>query len=97
METAEAALQSGILSRKFWLIVKVVFKEMNIKIMEDDEAFYFLQKEGKLKGAILTHKDYFNIAGDDNFLEMVLDNVERELTISKVEKNKFSFTGQSFC
>ena len=32
---------------------------------------------------ILTHIDNFNIAGDDDFVEMILDNIERELTISK--------------
>ena len=42
---------------------------------------------------ILTHIDNFNIAGDDNFVEMILDNIKRELTISKVERNKFRFTG----
>ena len=79
--------------RKFWLRVKEVFMEMDLKIMEGDKAFYFLHEEGKLKGAILTHVDDFNIARYDNFVEMVLDNVERELTISKVEKDKFCFTG----
>ena len=81
------------MSRKSWLRVKEVFMEMDLKIMEGNEAFYFLHKEGKLKGAILTHIDDFKIAGDDDFMEMALVDVGRELTISKVEKDKFCFTG----
>ena len=59
--------------------------------MEGDEAFYFLHEEGNLKGAVLTHVDD-NIIGIDIIMEMILDNVDRELTISKIERTKFRFT-----
>ena len=61
----------------------------DLKIMEGDEAFYFLHEEGNLKGAVLTHVDD-NIIGNDIIMVMIL--VDRELTISKIERTKFRFT-----
>ena len=61
--------------------------------MDGDEAFYFLHQEGYLKGEELTHEDGFNLAGKDDFIEEVLEEIERELTVSKVKRDKFWFTG----
>ena len=79
-------------SRKFWLRVKEVLTEMGLRIMDRDEAFYSLHENRCLRGAVLTHVDYFKLAADD-FVEKVLEEVERELTISKIERDKFYFTG----
>ena len=54
--------------------------------MEGDEAFYYLcDKEGFLRGAVITHVDDITLAGTSSFIEEVFDMVERELTISKIE------------
>ena len=52
-----------------------------------------MNKDGNLSGAILTHVDDFNIAGTPEFIKEVINHVERELTVSKVEENTFRFTG----
>ena len=59
---------------------------MGMKIMEGDEAFYYLHKDGILKGVVITHVDDFTLAGTPDFIKEVLEMVERELTISKVER-----------
>ena len=41
----------------------------------------------------ITHVDDFTIAGTVSFIEEVLDMIERELTISKIDRDKFRFTG----
>ena len=65
-----------------------------MKVMEGDEAFYYHHDdEGNLKGAVITHVDDFTIVGIVSFIEEVLDMIERELTISKIERDKFCFTG----
>ena len=63
----------------------------NLKIpwIDGDEAFYFLHKDIQLQGAVLTHVDNFNLAGTEDFVKKVLDKIEQELTVSKVEKDKF--------
>ena len=61
--------------RKFWLRIKDVTTEMGLKVMDGEEAFYFLHEEGHLRGAVLTHVDDFNLAGDDDFVEKVLQQV----------------------
>ena len=42
---------------------------------------------------MLTHVDDFNLAGDDDLVEKVLEQIERELTVSKVKRDRFGFTG----
>ena len=64
-------------SRKFWLQVKGVLKEIRLKIMEGDEAFYYQHQEGELKGGVITHMDDFTLAGTEEFIDKVLENIGR--------------------
>ena len=80
-------------SRKFWRRVKEVFAKIGMNVMEGDESFYYLHDKGFLKGAVITHVDDFTVAGTSSFIEEVLDIVERELTISKIKRDNFRFTG----
>ena len=66
---------------------------MGLKVMDGDEAFYYLHKGGQLQGAVITHVDDFNLAGTDKFVAKVIKEVEEQLTVSKIEKDKFRFTG----
>ena len=80
-------------SRKFWLRVKDVFlNKLGFRTIDGDEAFYYLNLDGNLHGAVTTHVDDFNLAGTHVFVEKVISMVE-ELTVSKVEKDVFRFTG----
>ena len=67
--------------------------ELGLCTIDGDEAFNFLNKDSNLLGAILTHVDDFNVAETDEFIENVINIVERELTVSKIEKDVFQFTG----
>ena len=72
--------------RKFRLCVKEVFLwELVLCTIIGDEAFYFLNENGILHGAILTHVDDFNITGPPEFIRKVIDYVARELTVSKIK------------
>ena len=83
-------------SWKFWLRVKeVFFSELNLRTLYGEEAFYFLNVDGQLQGAVITHVDDFNLAGIDEFVEKVINNVEQELTVSKIKKDIFCFTVES--
>ena len=81
------------ISRKFWLRVKEVLKEIGFKVMEGDEAFYYLHQDGELMGAVITHVDDFTLAGTEDFIREVLETISRELTVSKIEKDNFRYTG----
>ena len=70
-----------------------MLKEIGLKVMEGDEAFYYLHRDGKLMGAVITHVDDFTLAGTEEFIKEVLETVGRELTVSKIERNKFRYTG----
>ena len=61
--------------------------------MEGDEAFYSLYQDGELLGAVITHIEEFTLAGREDFINEVLEMIERELTISKIERDNFCFTG----
>ena len=66
---------------------------MGLRAMDGDEVFYFLHENGRLQGAVLTHVDDFSLAGTSEFVDKVIRQVEQQLTVSKVEKDKFRFTG----
>ena len=61
--------------------------------MEGHKAFYYLYRNGELMGAIITHVDDFTLAGTKDFIKEVLETISRELTVSKIEKDKFRYTG----
>ena len=67
--------------------------KIGMKVMEGDKAFYYLHEEGVLKGMVITHVDDFTLAGTADFIKKVLEMVEKELTVSKVEKDNFWYTG----
>ena len=61
--------------------------------MEGDEAFYYLHQDGELLGAVITHVDDFTLAGTEDFIKEVLETISRELTVSKIERDRFRYTG----
>ena len=44
-------------------------------------------------GAVITHVDDFTLSGTEAFVNEVIDTVSRELTVSKIEKDAFRYTG----
>ena len=71
----------------------VFLNKLNLKTVEGDKAFYYLNLDGDLHGAVLTHVDDFEVTGTADFVEEIISVVEKELTISKVEEDAFRYTG----
>ena len=61
--------------------------------MPGDDAFYYENRNGKLMGLNFSHVNDFMIAGEDEFVEIIVTGIERKFTVSKVEKDVFRFTG----
>ena len=81
-------------SRKFWLKIKEVFKNFGLKKVDGDEALYYKHdKNGELIGLMSTHVDDFSLAGTDDFLDTVTEEIKRTLDVSKIEDGRFRFTG----
>ena len=80
-------------SRKFWLRVREIFQKEISNIVRGAEAFYFLHEENDLIGMIMTHVDDFVMAGTEGFLDEIEEKIKTNLTLSKIEKDKFCFTG----
>ena len=81
-------------SRKFWLKVKEVFGKFGFKKLTVEEALYYKHnKNGDLEGMVSTHVDDFSLAGSKSFLDAVTEEIGKTLDISKVENDKFRFTG----
>ena len=74
-------------SQKFWLRVKEVLKKIGLKVMEGDEAFYYLHRDGELIGTVITHVDDFTLAGTEVFVNEVnegsysIQNRERKFQV----------------
>ena len=93
METQEPLYGLDDTSRKFWLRVKEVMKKIGLKVMQGNEAIYYLHKGDKSISAVITHVDDFTLAGTDEFVKKILEVVGKELTIFKIEEDKFRYTG----
>ena len=61
--------------------------------MEGDEAFYYLHRNGELIGTVITHVDDFTLAGTEAFVNEVIETVSQQLTVSKIERDNFLYTG----
>ena len=72
-------------SRKFWLKVKETLLDLNLKVMDNDKVIYYRFEDGKLKGAVQTHVDDFQLAGTQDFINMIIDSISKKLMILKVE------------
>ena len=44
-------------------------------------------------GLNLSHVDDFTIAGDENFVQRIVKGIQERFTVSKIEEDKFRFTG----
>ena len=53
-------------------------------------------KDGELFVQISTHVDNFNMAGEKEFIEDMVEKISGELKVSKVEHGQFRFTGIDF-
>ena len=73
--------------------MRELFGKMGLKTVTGDEAFYYRHSDNKLEGMILSHVDDFNVAGTEKFLSEIREMLKKELLVSKLEKNKFWFTG----
>ena len=81
-------------SRKFWLRVKELFAELSLQRLAGDEAVYYRKdKNRELEGMISTYVDDFDLAGTKSFVEKVTKKVSDVLDVSKVEDDKFRYTG----
>ena len=79
-------------SRKFYLKVETL-TVMRLKILPRDEAFYYQNECGVLRGAILSHVDNFSVAGDKDFVNRIVKRISEKFTVSKTETDSFIFTG----
>ena len=79
--------------RKFYLKVKEMLTDMEFDEMYEDNAFFYLHKNGELLAMVSSHVDDFEIAAEEEFGLKIIKNIEKHLTISKIEKDKFRFTG----
>ena len=80
-------------SRKFWLKLKDTLISVGMKVMPRDEAYYHMHEEGECQCSVLTHVDDFVVAGKENFVEKIRLGIAEVLTVTKVERDKFRFTG----
>ena len=63
-------------------------------MIKGDEAFYYKSRgDGSLEGMVMTHVDNFLLAGTPEFLDGLETEVSKVLNGSKVERDKFRFTG----
>ena len=58
-----------------------------------ETAFFYLIKDGKLKGLCIVHVDDFLFGGDDEFYGILKNTLMTKFTFGKIESEKFKYTG----
>ena len=80
-------------SRRWWIKVIQVLKELGGKTLVGDESFLYFHKDGVLVGLIALHVDDFQGTGTDAFFQDVMDKICIKFKISKRERGNFKYTG----
>ena len=80
-------------SRSWYFAVKEELKTFGMKSVSGDDAFFTMNKEGKLLGMTVLHVDDFLVAGNSQFLSQISQKLKKRFTFGKTELSKFKFTG----
>ena len=67
-------------SRIFYLKIKKTLKELGLKTLPGDDAFYYENKDGNLLGINLSHVDDFTIAGNEEFVRRIVKGISDRFT-----------------
>ena len=80
-------------SRGFWKLMRKVFSSLGMIPLPGDEACYYLRQGEKLTACIITHVDDFLVASTRKFMDLLVTTLKSQMKISKIEEDKFRFTG----
>ena len=80
-------------SRSWYFAVKDELTNIGMQILSGDSAFFYLIKDGKLKGLCIVHVDDFLFGGDDEFYGILKNTLMTKFTFGKIESEKFKYTG----
>ena len=76
-------------SRKWYIAVR----EMQMKSVSGDDAFFYILMDGKLAGLCVIHVDDFLMGGNDSFYNLIEEKLTKRFTFGKIETENFKFTG----
>ena len=81
-------------SRQFYLSVREKMLEVGcFQSKVEPTLFYYLGKEGKLDGILVSHIDDFLHAGSDVFEQKVMVPLRERFEVGKLEEKSFSYVG----
>ena len=80
-------------SRSWYFAVKDQLKKFGMKSVSGDDAFFTMNRNGKLYGMTVLHVDDFLVAGSPEFLSRLSTQLEKRFTFGRTEFTKFKFTG----
>ena len=81
-------------SRQFYLSVKEQLEEYGMKMVDQDEAFFYHHDdEGNLDGLFILHVDDFLVSGKKGFLENLEDHLTKRFDFGKMVESNFKYTG----
>ena len=80
-------------SRQWYLTAKQSLENFGAKMSIYDEALFYYQEKGTLRGMIALHVDDFFYCGDQVFQDKLIRPFKSEYEISKEAERKFSYIG----
>ena len=82
--------------RKCYLKIKEILTEVKFEEMNEDNALFYIHQSSHLVAMISCHVDNFKIVSSEEYSPKIIDTISKSLTISKIDKDSFRFTGVDF-
>ena len=80
-------------SRMWYLKLDKTLRELGLKKMPLDEAFYVCRKDNTIKGMVCIHVDDILWSGDQDFKNEVINGIKATFQVSKETSGEFVFLG----
>ena len=79
--------------RRFFCTMRQILLVGGFQVLTGDSSTYYKRENGELVGMVITHVDDFNVGGTSKFVDETTDLIKRNMTVSKVEDDRFRFCG----
>ena len=79
--------------RLFYLRLRAESEKLGLKVLDGDQAVFYLFRDGTLHGMIGMHVDDLIFAGNTYFHRNITNEMEKLFRFTKMKINDFTFTG----
>ena len=80
-------------AQQFYDSIEEVLLKLEMTQSQVDPTLYYLEEQGHVIGALVTHVNDFVHCGEDFFNEKIMDNLRQKFVAGKMEEREFKYVG----